>query len=385
MTGTDVATHTPQQELVASVAGEQFQQQVALALPETIAPRRFVRATITAINQNPDLADSQKVERGSLFTALLRAAQDGLLPDGREAAIAPYKGKAQYLPMIGGYRKIAGDHGWQIVARVVYEADEFEFEEGLEPKLRHVRARPGVERGARVAAYATASHVSGAKAAPVVMYANEIDQRKAVAQTDRVWNAWTDRMWEKTVGKALFKELPIGELDPRVARVIAAEDVPPAAARALMYGSDSDTPAGVEAEPVPVDGGGGSGTQAAGPDQQAGAAAGSGESAPAASAPDPDDEPDVGEQPSPFQAPTDAQAVRDAADAAGRYTIETGKYKGKTIAGLASEKGGPGWIAWAIKAKDHAATPYAKSYARVYLPEEFQAAMAELQTKAQVS
>lgn len=391
--GTQIAERTPQQELVSQVRSEEFMQQVALALPETVPPRRFVRATITAVNQNPDLADPEKCNVGTVFTALLRAAQDGLLPDGREAAIAIYKGKAQYLPMIGGYRKIAGDHGWQIVARVVYEADEFEYEEGLKPKLRHVRARPGVDRGERIAAYATARHISGQVAAPVVMYADEIAKRQAKAQTQNVWNEWPDRMWEKTVGKALFKELPIGDLDPRVARVIAAGETNGDDAAAMLYGPRARRELPAPSTPAAevgasADGTQGEGTESQDAGQQAGASA-------AAEAPAPDafpGEPSTEEEPeqqSMFKAPAgvtqpeDAEAAKAAADAAGAEVISRGTHKGKTIEMVAALSRGPGWVKWAMETPDFPHCQAARTYARVFLPETYAEAMAALATKPQ--
>lgn len=231
--GQEVDARTPQQQLLSKIRSDRFQEQIEAALPATVTPQRFIRAAATALLDNPDLANARL---DTLFASLLKCAQDGLLPDGREAAIVLYKRDAQYLPMVGGYRKIAGEHGWQIVARVVYQADEFEFEQGFEPRLRHVPARPGVDRGQRVAAYAVAQHRDGRRAHPVVMTAQEIDERRKKAQTDMVWKQWTDRMYEKTVAKAIFKELPLETLDPRVQRLIEARDNPEQA-EALMYGT----------------------------------------------------------------------------------------------------------------------------------------------------
>ena len=124
--------------LVRSVRAPDFQNQAALALPENVPPRRFVRATLTALMANPDLALS---DHASVLNALMRSAQDGLMPDGYEAALVLYKGKAQYLPMIGGLRKIAAEHGWTLSTTVVYANDRFEHEEGLDERLVHVPAR----------------------------------------------------------------------------------------------------------------------------------------------------------------------------------------------------------------------------------------------------
>src|SRR3546814_12604527 len=70
-----------------------MEAQIKMALPAHIPVEKFHRVAVTAISSNPDLLN---VDRTSLFGALMKAAQDGLLPDGREGAIVPHKGKASW-------------------------------------------------------------------------------------------------------------------------------------------------------------------------------------------------------------------------------------------------------------------------------------------------
>ena len=225
MSSTDVEKRTPQQELVAQVALSQFQSQVRLALPGGVTPARFVRIAVTALQQNPDLAEC---EPGSVFNALLRAAQDGLLPDGREAALVVFKvkgvQKAVYLPMIAGFRKIAAESGWTLRSAVVYSKDEFEFELGLEQRLLHRPAPFTEHRGEPIGAYAVGVGPGGQREF-VVLSKAEIEKVRAVSRSAELgpWVDWTDEMWEKTAGRKLFKRLPLGERDQeRVARVLEA-------------------------------------------------------------------------------------------------------------------------------------------------------------------
>src|SRR5688572_8778353 len=79
----------------------------AKALPAHVPAERFKRVVLTAVQNNPKLL---QVERRSFFNACMKAAQDGLLPDGRESAIVEFKDKdrgpmAQYMPMVAGIRK----------------------------------------------------------------------------------------------------------------------------------------------------------------------------------------------------------------------------------------------------------------------------------------
>ena len=243
VTGQEIVQRTPAQELVSRVRGDEFKQQIALALPEGTSVERFLRATVTALMANPDLAG--QASHDSIFTALLRSAQDNLVPDGKEAALVVYSGKAQYLPMVGGLRKIAGEHGWALVTAVVKEGDVFDYELGLEPKLRHVPARPGVDRGPTIAAYCVASHPNGHRLVEVMLI-DELEQIRATSKkpTSGPWKDWTDRMYEKTVGKRAFAKLPLGELDARVLRILEAAATEPAEASRLIYGPPrTETPA----------------------------------------------------------------------------------------------------------------------------------------------
>src|SRR3546814_5627432 len=69
----------------------------------------------------------------------MKAAQDGLLPDGREGAIVPFKGKASWMPMVAGIMKKVRNSGeiadWN--AHAVYENDEFDYLLGDDQRIYH--------------------------------------------------------------------------------------------------------------------------------------------------------------------------------------------------------------------------------------------------------
>src|SRR5271170_7688988 len=69
---------------------EQRHDEFAKGLPSHIPAERFTRVVLTAVAQNPRLL---KADRASLFTACMRAATDGLLPDGRDGALVTYSTK----------------------------------------------------------------------------------------------------------------------------------------------------------------------------------------------------------------------------------------------------------------------------------------------------
>jgi recombination protein RecT len=230
---TELAPRTPIQELVSQIRGDQFRAEIANALPGNILPDRFVRVTVTAINQNPALVT---VNRSSLFAAVIRCAQDGLLPDAREAVIVDIRdshvkeGKAAaYWPMIGGYRKIAADNGITLNAFVVYENDEFDYVLGEAPHVHHKPPRLGEDRGEPIGAYSVATYANGRMVCPPeVMDVNEIEKVRAVsrAATNEYgpWVNWWDQQARKTVARRLFKQLPLRDLDERQKAILEAAD-----------------------------------------------------------------------------------------------------------------------------------------------------------------
>jgi recombination protein RecT len=235
MTGQELATIVKGR--IAELRDPLFEQQIALAVPEGVSPAKLLRAAATAVLDNPDLA--QPHLRESLIKETLKCAQDGLLPDGRQAAFVIYAGKnpsIKYLPMIGGLRAIAAEYGWTLRTNVVYENDEFDYNEEP-PTLRHRPVRPGGERGNLIAAWAIATHKDGRRLQRV-LHPAEIAKRRANARTDEVWKKWTPQMWEKTAGHDLFDELPLDAKDrERVQRVLAATEITEDAA-ALLYGPE---------------------------------------------------------------------------------------------------------------------------------------------------
>ncbi len=243
--GSEVALVSPARSLIATIRSDEFMGQVKMALPADVTPERFQRATVTALMQNEEIA---RAEPDSIYRSVIRCAQDGLLPDGREAAIMTFRNnkkgtvEAQYIPMIGGLRKIAGEQGWTIRTQVVYANDEFAVAMGLEPQIVHIPVRPGVERGPLVAAYAVGAHGDGRREVEV-MDADDIAKVRASSRASQVgpWKDWEERMWEKTVGRRLFKKLPLGERDAeRVSRVIEASKIEePEDAAAALYGPEA--------------------------------------------------------------------------------------------------------------------------------------------------
>ena len=210
------------------------------ALPSHISPERFQRTILTAVQSDPELL---LADRQSLVLACMKAAQDGLLPDKREAALVIFTEnkkigsewvrtkKVQYMPMVYGLRKKVLQSGeiTDITANVVYrrEAEEgfFVYEEGTEAMLRHKPMLELTEAEATddciVAAYSMATFKDGTKSYEV-MRRFEITKVQNVSQTGALidykgqarepkgpWKEWYPEQAKKTVIRRHTKTLPM--------------------------------------------------------------------------------------------------------------------------------------------------------------------------------
>lgn len=186
----------------------EYEPQIAAVLPLHIPPERFRRVVITAVNLNPDLA---KADRRSLFTACVRAAADGLYPDGREAALVMFDGKATYMPMVHGIRKRMRNTGEVLSAdaQVVYAADQFDYQLGDEPRINH---KPGLgDRGKPTGAYAIIK-LSNGETIREYMSLAQIEKVRSVSRAANhpkgPWVNWWDEMARKTVLRRASKAAP---------------------------------------------------------------------------------------------------------------------------------------------------------------------------------
>lgn len=181
------------------------------ALGNAVPSDRFTRIALTAVNGNPELAT---LERSSLMKAIMQAAQDGLVIDGKEAAVIPFKGKAQYLPMVAGLTKKIRQHSdfAALSTGIIYqnevEQGRFEYVKGDTEYLRHDPIIFG-DKGEPVGAYAIVTTKDGQKFRAVMDRA-AIEKRRNAGRAggNGPWGNWTEEMWIKTVIKAVYKIAP---------------------------------------------------------------------------------------------------------------------------------------------------------------------------------
>lgn len=219
MSNADVAERpsNPIAELRMQV--ENLEGQFKAALPAHIPTERFCRVLMTAIQNNPDLV--MKVERRSLFNAAMKAAQDGLLPDGRDGAIVVYGNQAQWMPMIGGLRKKVRNSGeiatWD--AQIVHKNDKFQFRLGDDPFIQHEPILDS-DPGPVIAAYSIAVLKTGEKSREVMSVAAiEKVRTRSKAKSSGPWMTDYEEMCRKTVARRHSKVLPMStDLDDLLRR-----------------------------------------------------------------------------------------------------------------------------------------------------------------------
>ena len=200
---------TVHQQVSQQLTSPQFMASLKANLPDHITPERFARVAVMALQKNPKLLDS---DRQSLYQAIQACAQDGLIPDGREAALVPYGDKVQYLPMIGGILKKIRNSGelLTIMAQTVRKNDVFKYY--VDENGEHLEHRPDMlaDRGEFVGVYALAQTKDGGKYMEVMTKA-EVEKVRNVSRAKNAgpWVDWYEEQAEKTVLKRMSKRMPM--------------------------------------------------------------------------------------------------------------------------------------------------------------------------------
>ncbi|MNO55008.1 recombination and repair protein RecT [compost metagenome] len=198
---------------------EQMKPAIAQAIPKHLTPDRLLRIATTSIRTNPKL---KVCTPESLLGAVMQCAQLGLEPSILgHAYLIPYKNKnketGQYVDecqfQIGykGLIELARRTGQisSIMAQAVYEKDQFEYEYGINEKLKHVPADG--DRGPVVKYYAYAKFKDGGYSF-LVMSRRDIEIHRDKFSKAKSYGPWVDHfdeMAKKTVLKALMKYMPI--------------------------------------------------------------------------------------------------------------------------------------------------------------------------------
>lgn len=188
--------------------------QIEKALPSVITPERFTRIALTAYSRNEKL---QECTAESFLGSMMQAAQLGVEPNTPlgQAYLIPYRNKGvmevQFQLGYRGMIDLAYRSGevQNIQAHEVYENDTFEYELGLEPKLRHVPALK--DRGNVILYYAVFKLTNGGVGFEV-MSKEDVEafaKKKSKTYGTGPWQSDFDAMAKKTLVKRLLKFAPL--------------------------------------------------------------------------------------------------------------------------------------------------------------------------------
>jgi len=190
---------------------------IAQAIPKHLTADRMIQFLTTMVSRSPEL---KKCTVESIIGASMQATMLGFRPITNlgECYFVPYKNRktgkteAQFIIGYKGYVSLARRSGQikTIYGYAVYSNDTFEYELGLEPKLKHI---PAVgDRGELIMSYAVAHFKDGGYAFEVCNKSHiAIAKKKSTAANSEYspWKTNPESMWVKTAIRRLSKWLPL--------------------------------------------------------------------------------------------------------------------------------------------------------------------------------
>lgn len=210
---------TPMDRVRAALA--KLEAEFAKVLPEHIKPATFTRVVMTTIQKKPDLLD---LDKHSLLAACMTAAQDGLLLDGREAALVPQGEEVRYSPMVWGLMKLVRNSGSlaSVVSNLVYAKDTFRIwvdERG--EHLQHEQFLTG-DRGELTGVYGMFVFKEAPTQVEYMTKKQVMDVKSMSKARSGPWTGpFETEMWKKAVLRRLSKR---ADLSPELRRAIERDD-----------------------------------------------------------------------------------------------------------------------------------------------------------------
>lgn len=198
------------------------QAEFAKVLGREMTSEHFARIALTTLRKNPALI--QKCEPISILTACMEAAQLQLSTDASagEFYFVPYGRTCTGILGYRGMLRIAYRSGAvrKIDARVVYQGDDFDFEETQDgPRWSHKPYwQTGRDKGPILFSYAYAILPNG----EIVFKVADQDQIKRSREkgNNGTWNKHEEAMTIKTAVRQLWKWIPKDKIAPTMAAAV---------------------------------------------------------------------------------------------------------------------------------------------------------------------
>lgn len=206
--------------------------------PEGVNAELLKINALVHIERNPSLLEIAKIEPVRIAQIVYNFIALGLDMLNRECYIVPFiknRGRADQqieLTILKDYRgeiklarKYSVDPIREIFARVVYENDEYHFNEL--GHFVHTFDPFDVDRGAKKGAYCTVVYKSGVQQTEFVNV-EEINKIKSVSKSagypNSPWNRWEDEMWRKTAIRKAMKNISLDFGSSEAARAYGDTD-----------------------------------------------------------------------------------------------------------------------------------------------------------------
>lgn len=193
-----------------------MEPEIRKALPGVITPERFTRIALSAVKNTPKLAECTPL---SFLSALMNAAQLGLEPNTPlgQAYLIPYQNhnrlECQFQIGYKGMIDLAyrNERMQSIEAHTVYRNDEFYYEFGLNPTLKHI---PTWEDRGEIVGFYAVFRLDNGGCHFEVMSKSDVDAyaamySRAYTSDYSPWKTNYEQMALKTVLKRLLKTAPV--------------------------------------------------------------------------------------------------------------------------------------------------------------------------------
>ncbi len=208
--------------MCVSLTKPESKLEIQQSLPPDLNIELFLRTAINALRTHPEPEKLAQCTQQSLIVSCQKAARDGLVLDGKEAALVCYKNnkknimECQYMPMVHGYVKRAMNSGQisKIYAQVVRMDDEFSYvpAHDEEPNFKpNYKVAPS-KRGDPYLVYAVVHLKDGTVMEPAILHRERVmelaNQGYKAYEYDpnngKNWTSW----WEKAAIKHVLKFAP---------------------------------------------------------------------------------------------------------------------------------------------------------------------------------
>lgn len=193
-----------------------YEKQIKNYLGDKDKAMKFMSAMVYSVQKTPKLLECSK---DSIMQSFMSCAEFKLYPSNvaGEAYVLPYNSKngmqAQFQLGYQGIITLLYRAGIKVTSKIVKERDHFDYEEGLNPTLRH-SFDPFGDRGGAKGVYAIAELPDGRKMFKVMSKEEVMKYRGFSKAKDSPYSPWNSdqdpdlMMWQKTAIKQLSKTLP---------------------------------------------------------------------------------------------------------------------------------------------------------------------------------